>query len=538
VSTAATWILRGDVRTLDPARPRAEAVAIGGDRVLAVGTLDEATAAAGEGAEVRTAPGVVVPGFTDSHVHMLYAGLELRRLDLSAVRSLGELLDGLRAACSDGEGWVHAVGNFEREDLAERRYPTVEELDAATGGRPVFVDQRTHDALVNTAALRLARIGRDTPDPEGGLIERGADGEPTGRLVERPAFDLVHRLLPPVTVSTMRRALREIQPRFLTAGIAGIVDPGLNPVELGAYQEAWAEGELTVRTTAMPLVDPAVPVADELAGFAATGVRTGFGDARLRLGGLKVYYDGTGSFGTALIREPWPGDDAGGPPYGTRVIPRETLLEVARFCARECWSLGVHAVGGAAVDEVLEAFAEADAIRPIRPLRFTVIHAYLGVSPENVRQAAELGAVVATQPSLHWQVAPRLVETFGEDAVGRMTPVRTWIEGGVLVAGGSDGPDFPLDPLFGIWQACTRAVRGRDEPLGADEAISAADALALWTSDAAYAAFADHERGRLAPGYLADWVALSLDPEGVAPDELRGACVLQTAVGGEVVHEA
>jgi hypothetical protein len=308
---------------------------------------------------------------------------------------------------------------------------------------------------------------------------------------------------------------------------------------MGAYQEAWAEGELTVRTTAMPLVDPAVPVAEELAGLGATGVRTGFGDARLRLGGLKVYYDGTGSFGTALVREPWPGGPAGaGPPYGTRVIPQETLREFARFCAREGWSLGVHAVGGAAVDEVLDAFAEADAVAPIRPLRFTVIHAYLGVSPENVRRAAGLGAVVATQPSLHWQVAPRLLETFGEEAVGRMTPVRTWLRGGVLVAGGSDGPDFPLDPLFGIWQACTRAVRGREDPVGPEEAITAAEALELWTAGSAYAAFADHERGRLAPGCLADWVALSLDPEAVTPDELREARVLQAGVAGEVVHEA
>jgi predicted amidohydrolase YtcJ len=522
---------------MDPERPRAEAMAVAGDRIVAVGPLDEV---ARPGVPVRTAPGLVVPGLTDSHVHMLYAGLELRRLDLSGVRSVGDLLDGLRGASSGGgEEWLHAVGNFELEDLAERRYPTREELDAATGGRPVFVDQRTHDALVNTAALRLAGIGRDTPDPPGGRIERGDDGEPTGRLVERPAFDLVHRLLPPVTVSTMRRALREIQPRFLAAGITGIVDPGLDPVEMGAYQEAWAEGELTVRTTAMPLVDPAVPVAEELAGLGATGVRTGFGDARLRLGGLKVYYDGTGSFGTALVREPWPGGPAGaGPPYGTRVIPQETLREFARFCAREGWSLGVHAVGGAAVDEVLDAFAEADAVAPIRPLRFTVIHAYLGVSPENVRRAAGLGAVVATQPSLHWQVAPRLLETFGEEAVGRMTPVRTWLRGGVVVAGGSDGPDFPLDPLFGIWQACTRAVRGREDPVGPEEAITAAEALELWTAGSAYAAFADHERGRLAPGCLADWVALSLDPEAVTPDELREARVLQAGVAGEVVHEA
>jgi hypothetical protein len=115
--------------------------------------------------------------------------------------------------------------------------------------------------------------------------------------------------------------------------------------------------------------------------------------------------------------------------------------------------------------------------------------------------------------------------------------VRSWLRSGTLVAGGSDGPDFPLDPLHGIWQACTRRVRGHDEPVGADEAITAAEALELWTVGSSFTAFAEHERGRLAPGQLADWVALSLDPLSVQPDELRDAKVVQTVVGGDVVHE-
>jgi predicted amidohydrolase YtcJ len=536
-------IVTGNLLTMDPARPRAEAMALRGDRIVAVGGREEVAAAVPAGTPVQAAPGAaVVPGFNDSHVHMLYSGLELRRLDMSSVRSVGEILDVVARAAREAEpgAWLFAVGNFEVEDLAERRFPTLAELDAASGERPVFIDQRTHDALVNSAALRLAGIDRHTPDPAGGEIERGAAGEPTGRLVERPAFDLVHRLIPPVTHETMLRALREIQPRFLGAGITGVLEPGLNPVEMGAYQDAWARGELSVRTTAMPLADPAVPTGGLLQGMLGTGVRTGFGDSRLRIGGIKVYYDGTGSFGTALIRRPWPGgaEGNGGPPYGTRVMPVETFAEIARFCARERWSLGVHAVGGAAIDEVLAAFEEADAIAPIRPLRFTIIHAYLWPSPENVRLAAKLGVVVALQPSLHWRVAPRLIEIFGEEAIGRATPVRSWLYGGALVAGGSDGPDFPLDPLFGIWQACTRHVRNRDEPLGPHEIVSPAEALELWTARSSYACFADHERGRLAPGQLADWVALSLDPLAVPPVDIRAAQVLQTGLGGQVVFEA
>jgi predicted amidohydrolase YtcJ len=519
-------VIAGELHTMDPARPRADAMALADGRIVAVGTLDDARAALPPGAPVTRAPGAaVLPGFTDSHVHMLYAGLELERVDLAGVRSVREILERLGRAA--GGDWLVAVGNFGREDLAERRLPTRAELDAVTRERPLFVDQRTHDALVNTAALRRAGIDRDTPDPPGGEIERDGSGEPTGRLVERPAFDLVRRLIPAPDRAAMVRALRAIQPRLHALGLTGILDPGLEPDQLGAYQAAWEAGELTMRTTAMPLVTDA-------SFLVGPGLRTGFGDERLRLGGVKVYYDGTGSFGTALLREPWPGGDS----CGKRVVDRDRFGEIAHACAAEGWSLGVHAVGGGAIDEVLAAFADADRIAPIRPLRFTLIHAYLWPSAENVELVRRLGVVVALQPSLHFTVARRLIEIFGEPAVAKATPVRMWLNGGAIVAGGSDGPDFPLPPLFGIWQACTRRVRASDEPLGPDEAITPAEALQLWTAGSAYAAFADHERGRLAPGRLADWVALDADPIAVAPDELRDVGVLQTAVGGEVVHEA
>src|SRR5262245_19125479 len=183
-----TRIVHGDHLTMDPAMPRAEAMAVRGDRILAVGTRDDVARAA-PGAPVVSVPGTVLPGFNDFHVHLLYAGLELRRVDLLSARSVGDVLEGVGAAAREvGDGWIHAIGNFVRDDLAEGRYPTRAELDAVSAGRPVFVDQRTHDALVNTAVLKAAGIGRDTADPPGGVIERDPEGEPTGRLVERPAF--------------------------------------------------------------------------------------------------------------------------------------------------------------------------------------------------------------------------------------------------------------------------------------------------------------------------------------------------------------
>jgi predicted amidohydrolase YtcJ len=227
-----------------------------------------------------------------------------------------------------------------------------------------------------------------------------------------------------------------------------------------------------MRTTAMPL-------ATDTSFLAGPGVRTGFGDDRLRLGGIKVYYDGTGSFGTALMRGPWPDSDS----RGTRVIDRERFVDIARACAAEGWSLGVHAVGGGAIDEVLAAFAEADGVRPIRPLRFTLIHAYLWPSPDNVELARRLGVIVAVQPALHYTVARRLTEVFGDDAIARATPVR---------AG---------------WTAARSSRAAPTAPTSRSRRHSAC--------------------GRPARAACA-----------IAPDELRDLAVLQTAVGGEVVHEA
>ncbi|MFT3864403.1 MAG: amidohydrolase [Solirubrobacterales bacterium] len=535
------FVLVGDLRTMDPARPRAEALAVRGDRILAVGSAEEARAAL-PGAAVRAAPGTVVPGLIDAHVHTLIAGLELRRLDVSDARSVAEIVERIGAHVSGrgGDGasaddWLVVAAHFQAEELDEKRLPTRADLDPVTGGRPVILDRRTHDAVANGAALARAGVGLDTPDPVGGEIERDAGGAPTGVLIERPAAELVWSCVPEISEADRRRALREIQPAFHALGIVGAAEPGLSPAEMGSYQAARADGELALRTWAMPLADTDLPVEELLAGFRGTGVRTGFGDEWLRVGGVKVYLDGTGSFGSALLREPWPGTDGY---LGNQTAPTETFRQVARFCARERWSLAVHTVGGAAIDLALDAFAEANEEAPIAPLRFSVMHAYLWPSPDNFRRAKELGVIASIQPGMQWRVAGALADRLGVEGAAKASPLRSWHDAGVEVAGGSDGPDFPQAPLFGMYQARSRAAHGFDEAVGPDEAIDGERALRMWTTSAARYVFAEGERGALRPGFLADWAALSVDPVECEPEALREAEVLQTGVGGRVVHEA
>lgn len=522
---------------MDPERPRAEAMAVRAGRIVAVGDRDEALAALPPGSPELAAPGTLVPGLIDAHVHTLIAGLERRRLDVSDAASVAEIVAriGAHLEAAEGKGWLVVAAHVQAEELAERRLPNRHDLDPVSGGRPLLLDRRTHDAVANGAALELAGIDSATPDPEGGRIERGADGEPTGVLIERPAADLIWRLVPPVDESERRRALREIQPEFHRLGIVGAAEPGLSAAEVGTYQAAWAAGELTLRTYAMPLADTDRPLAELLAELRGIGVRTGFGDDRLRIGGVKVYLDGTGSFGSALLREPWPDSDGY---FGNQTAPSETFRGLAGFCARERWSLAVHAVGGGAIDLALDAFAAADRLAPIAPLRFSLMHAYLWPSAENMRRARELGVIASVQPGMQWRVAASLAGRFGEERAAAASPLRDWLEAGVEVAGGSDGPDFPQAPLFGIWQARTRAARGFAEPLGAEQAIDGERALAMYTTAAARYCFAEGARGMLRPGLLADWAALSADPVAAPAAELAAAEVLQTGIDGEVVHEA
>jgi predicted amidohydrolase YtcJ len=287
----------------------------------------------------------------------------------------------------------------------------------------------------------------------------------------------------------------------------------------------------------MPHPDLEAGAAAAIAALDGIGARTGLGDERLRLGGVKVYFDGVGKDGTALRREPWP-ERAGEPDErGVQRVAVEEFEALAGWCAREGWSLGVHVVGGGGIDAVLDAFLRIDAETPVAGLGFTLIHAYLEPSPANMELAARLGVLLAAQPAIHWWNGANLEARLGPGARAA-NPIRSWLEAGVVVGGGSDGPYFPLDPRIGLWQARTREVRDGDGAHEPGLGLDPQQALALYTSGAAAVSLAGGERGALRPGLAADWAALSVDPLTASPEEVRTMSALETAVAGRRVHTA
>ncbi|GAA0988209.1 hypothetical protein GCM10009555_069340 [Acrocarpospora macrocephala] len=329
--------------------------------------------------------------------------------------------------------------------------------------------------------------------------------------------------------------LRRVQPLLHALGFTGVVDPAVTIEEMRGYQEAHRRGALTMRTVAMPYLEPgsaATPDIDAVIGhLEGTGVSTGFGDDVLRLGPIKIYVDGEGLRGEALLHEPW--NETG---YrGLQRMADDDLDRLVRFCAENGWGIGAHAVGGAAIATVTRRFSTAGAA--VRERRFQLIHAYLEPRLIDLTEAARCGVVASLQPSIIWHNGRGLRERLGERAE-RANPVRSWIDAGAVVAFGSDGPFFAFDPRLLIWQAITRRVDGSQRPLSLDEAITVQEALAAYTIGAAYASLAEESRGMLRPGMLADWVLWSADPTTVATDELRALRVLRTEVGGRTVFSA
>lgn len=514
----------------------AEAILIREPGIAAVGPARDVMEQAPPGTTVIDLQGrAVLPAVTDSHTHYHRAAmLQMHFLDFTALapQSIGDVLGAVRRAADErpGEPWIQG-DNLSAQALAERRLPTRTELDRVCAGRPVVL--RTvgkHGISANSAALAAAGITRDTADPPGGRIERDGAGEPTGVLHERAKLRLdatrADSVIPPLDEQRRLDALARGLAELNRHGITEIHEIVQSPDEMADYARLREQGRLTTRVVFYVRV---IEGQATLADLTRIGLRTGFGDDWLRLGGVKVSIDGSCTLHNAAIYDGYL-DDPGN--TGLIRIEQGELDDLVAQASRAGLQVAVHAIGQRAVDMAIGALDRSARDGGPAGLRHRIEHAYLAPRPGQLERLRDLGVVVSTQPAFLWANGDQWPAMFGAAAAARMMPIRALLELGIPTQINTDFPNAPLDPLVSLRAAAGRRTRG-GMLIGPAQAITLNEAWGLSTAGSAFGAFEEKTRGRLSPGYLADLIVASGDPFDLAG--LDRLTVDATVAGGRVV---
>jgi hypothetical protein len=525
-------LVGGRIWTGELLAPAASALAVRGGRIVAVGGDDEIRRLAGSGTRVLDAKGRrVVPGFIDAHTHMSSGGLNLLAVDLRNTADEADFTRRLAAyARTKPPGvWV-ADGAWDHQQWKNPRLPTKALLDPATGDRPACLSRQDgHMVVCNSLALRLAKIGRDTPDPPGGVIVRDANGEPTGVLKDS-AMDAVFAVRPARTRAELEEALRAAMKESAQNGVTSVQDLRGNEADLDAWEALHARGELTVRVSYRPPLALWEEARDRRARMKA--------DEWLSIGGVKGFMDGSLGSSTALFFEPYTDDPNNSGVYAAEAIPLSRMEERVAAADRAGLQVEIHAIGDRANAEVLDLFERVAASNGPRDRRFRVEHAQ-HLRPADIPRFAPLGVIASMQPYHAVDDGRWAEKRIGPERCRTTYAFRSLLDAGARLAFGSDWDVAPLSPLKGIAAAVTRRTIDGKHPKGwyPEQRLSAEEALRAYTAGAAYAAFQEDEKGSLRAGKLADFVVLSADPLTAPPDALDANAVDATVVGGKVVFE-
>jgi predicted amidohydrolase YtcJ len=531
--TADLVVVNAKVFTAREGAPLTQAFAVKDGKFIAVGATAAVRARIGPETKIIDAGGhFVVPGLADGHFHNEGGG---KGVDLSATRSLADLIAAISKAVAAAKPGDLVVSNsdWHEAQLKEQRLPLATELDGVSPANPVVLVRGGHDYILNSAALRHWNISKDTPVPEGGAITRGADGMLTGELVDN-AKRLVSLPPPaPVTVEDVLTTQRKVN----AYGITSVRIPGSYKGEffqaLDAILAARRAGELTLRYTVyLPGFGTRDPARiREL--IAKSPLKQGEGDEWVRMGGVKMLIDG--GFEGGHMSQPFAGEyGKGGTFYGLTVVPPQDFTAVVKTINDLGWRVATHAVGDAAIDEVLDAYEAADAEHSIAGKRWTIEHAFVS-RPEQLPRMKKLGLILSVQDHLYL-AAPALKNYLGAARAARITPVKTYLDAGFLVVGGTDSPVVPFNPFFELYHFLTRDTI-TDGVYGAEEAVASRETLLrMITINYAKLTGEADIKGSIEPGKLADFAVLSEDQLTVAPEKTPATHALLTYVGGREVY--
>lgn len=534
-------LLGGNIVTMDESQPHVQAVAVKGDRIVAMGTDDAIQKWMGSKTQTISLDGkTVVPGMIDAHVHFISIGARKMGIDASQAASKEDIVQMVKERVdqtSPGE-WIRGRG-WDQNNWPVKTFTTKEDLDVVSPENPVYLGRVDgHAAWVNSKALELAGITKETADPAGGQIIHDASGEPTGTLIDN-AFRLVSQHIPPASKEERKRAVKLSIEECLSSGLTGVHEAGGRREDIELYEEMMRDGEFDFRIyeyLRWPIDEQKLPhTYESLDYYLEKGPQVGLYGNRLTIRGIKMSLDGAlGSRGAALL-EPYSDDP------GNRGVLRLTEEEIHDTILRGLeagFQTTVHAIGDRANRTVLDAMEKALAKTQVQDARLRIEHSQI-LDESDVPRFAALGIIPSMQPThcttdMHW-----IEERIGSERSQYSYAWRTLLETGVRIPGGSDAPVESVKPLWGIYAAVTRQDR-RGWPEGGwhpSERLSQEEALRMFTLDAAYAAFEEDIKGSITPGKLADMAVLSRDIMTIPAPEILETEVLMTLLGGRVVYE-
>jgi len=525
-------ILNAAVRTMDDAQPRAEAVAIMGNRIVAVGPTTQLRPLAGSKTRVIDAGGKsVLPGFNDAHVHWLTGGFSITNVNLRDAKSPEEFARriGDFAKTLPKGRWI-LEGSWDHENWPGAPLPTKQMIDAFTPDNPVFVNRLDgHMALANSLALKFAGVTRETTEVAGGLILCGADGEPTGVLKDA-AMSLVERVVPPPSWDEKLAAARAATEHAASLGVTSVQDMSAGD-DVGIYQYELERGELKTRIYAACSI-----MSWETLG--KTGVRAAFGNDWLRIGGLKGFADGSLGSSTAFFFEPYSDTPNTRGLLLDQMLPEGMMLKRVETADKAGLQVMIHAIGDEANKTILDLFQQVVEKNGPRDRRFRIEHAQHIRASEIPRFGRE--RVIASMQPYHCADDGRwCYKRIGPERSKGTYAFRTLLDTGAVLAFGSDWTVAPLSPMEGLKAAVTRQTLDGKHPDGwvPEQKISLEEAVRVYTVGSAYAEFQEKVKGRLVPGKLADLVMLDRDVFRIVPDDLDKVKVALTVVDGRVVYE-
>jgi predicted amidohydrolase YtcJ len=533
-ATADLIIRNAKIWTVDKNHPMAQAVAVLGDRIVAVGSNDEIEAWHGAHTNIVDASGkLVLPGFNDSHVHFVDGGLSLDSVQLNDATSAAEFARriGEQAKKTPKGEWVTS-GDWDETKWTAAVMPTKELIDPLTPETPVFVSRYDgHMALANSVTLRLAGITAQTPDPPGGVIVHDAQGDPTGALKDA-AMDYVFKIAPPLSHDARLRAVKRALAHAASLGVTSVQHMNPEYADIAVYSELLERGELTTRIYAAPLI----PSVDDLAKI---GIRHAFGGPFLRIGALKAYADGSLGSATAYFFEPFSNQPNNRGLLSDEMHPISLMQDRMMKADAAGLQLCTHAIGDQGISTILDLYGEVVKAHGERDRRFRIEHAQ-HMAAKDFDRFAQLHVIASMQP-YHAIDDGRWAEArIGHDRASRTYAFRTFLNHGVRLAFGTDWNVAPLNPMLGLYAAVTRATLDGKNPNGwfPEQKLTVAEAVEAYTVGSAYAEFQEQVKGSITPGKLADMVLLSDDVFSIDPVKIRDVKVVTTWVGGKTVWDA